>query len=242
MNSSNTSNNRFKFKQFEMCNSLSGLKIGTDGVLLGAWCDVSSKKIVWDVGSGTGLIALMIAQRCDAKIYAIEIDDVSAGECEVNISNSAWSDRLSVVKDDVFSVSSQLPRPDLIVCNPPFFGVNSSLEARNESRDCARRSVSLSVEKLIALASEVLSPGGALCFIVPFDKNSDIEYAASINKMNVRATVDVITREGKLPVRRLWRLEREAGPLMHSDLMIRTADGNYSEEYMMLTKDYYLKF
>lgn len=243
MKENDTSAQVFKFKRFEMRNSLSGLKIGTDGVLLGAWTDVADARTVWDVGSGTGLIALMLAQRCDSLITAIEIDPVSASECDINLRNSPWSDRLEFVSGDVFAIARNLEAPDLIVCNPPFFEAGASIAAAGLSRDRARRSVtSLSAESLISLAADVLSPSGALCFIMPCDRNSDVEYFAALKRLHVRQTVDVVTRDGKSPVRRLWRLERAAGLCARSVLSIRNADGSYSDEYRQLTGDYYLNF
>lgn len=233
----------FRFKHFEMRNSLSGLKIGTDGVLLGAWADVTDAGTVWDVGSGTGLIALMLAQRCNSLITAIEIDPVSASECEMNLLNSPWRDRLSFVNDDVFAIAHNLDAPDLIVCNPPFFDFSASVAATGLSRDRARRSVeSLSAESLISLAAEVLSPSGALCFIMPCDRNSDVEYFTALKRLHVRQTVDVVTRAGKSPMRRLWRLERVSGSCDRTVLSIRNADGSYTDEYRLLTGDYYLNF
>ena len=152
----------FRFKRFELANEKSAMKIGTDGVLLGAWADVSNARTAWDVGCGTGLITLMLAQRTDnMDIIGIEIDSDAAEESSANVRASEWSRRVRVVYDDVLKCYNELPVPDLIVSNPPFF--KNALKAHGLARNSARHDDTLSYADLIRVASESLSVYGISC-------------------------------------------------------------------------------
>lgn len=232
----------FRFKKFEMNNSASGLKIGTDGVLLGAWADVGGGNHVWDVGCGTGLIALMLAQRYDCHFSAIEIERDAADEAEGNIARSPWKERIKLIHGNISEVAASLPAPDSIVSNPPYYASGKSIEAGNQKRDTARRDSSLCFASLIALASLYLRPEGNLFLISPFDRKADIEWEATLRGLHVRKCTPVITKDSAKPSRILWHISRVSGPTVTDRLLVRDAAGNYTDEFKTLTKDYYLNF
>ena len=167
-----TRENTFRFKQFAVLNDKTAMKVGTDGVLLGAWCDVCEAKSVLDVGTGCGLIALMIAQRnADCNIDCIDIDEGAIEEARINADNSPWSDRIHPFMSD-FKQFICDKKYDLIVSNPPFF--NNGVLAPDKSRQNARHTVELSFEQLIHKAISLLSDKGKLCLISATDAEEEI--------------------------------------------------------------------
>lgn len=239
----------FRFKRFAISNTRSAQKVGTDGVIVGAVASAPSPGEIWDVGAGTGLIALMLAQRYpSAHITAIEIDSVAALECKENAGASPWGNRVEVVEGDVACVAPGLKAPDMIVSNPPFATTGGrSPDAR---RAIARQDGSLSPVSLIAIAAEWLAPGGRLVFIAPYDRNDEITLAAELARMNPVEMIDVASHSGKQPIRRVWTMVRRAESkgvaVAASRLDIRTSspDGDmiFTEPYIDLTKDFYLDF
>ncbi len=243
MSNPNKASGKFRFKQFTMNNNAGGLKIGTDGVLLGAWARPVTDSVVWDVGCGGGLIALMVAQRMpDASVKAIEIDREASAEARVNAANSPWNDRVEVVEGDIHSVGPRLPRPELIVSNPPYYNSSGAIPAAGQSRDMARRDTTLSFKSLIELSTNVLLPSGNLCMISPYDRKAEIEWLCAINRLFVREQTAVSSRDGKAPIRILWHISRTDGPCLCRELSIRDRAENFTDGYINLTKDYYLDF
>lgn len=217
------------------------MKIGTDGVLLGAWADVECARVAWDVGCGTGLIALMLAQRTeDTHIVGIEIDDDAADEARTNIGASEWRSRVDVVHGDFLECFRDLPTPDLIVSNPPFF--TNALRAQGTARNGARHDDTLSYSDLIRVASDALSLEGKLCMVSPVERREDIEWACCLYKLYVQRVTEVVTVPDKCAKRLLWRVGRMAAtPAVVDSLYIKDAKGDYTEEYRALTGDFYLK-
>lgn len=236
----------FRFKQFSMLNCVDGLKIGSDGVLLGAWVDVGDAKCIWDIGTGTGVIALMAAQRAlpSSHITAFEIDPKAAAVATENFNNSPWGRRMKVAEGDALSTAGDTEPsaeiPDLILSNPPYFARNASLATRCAERDAARREGTLSFESLIQLAAKRLSASGRLCFISPSDRHEDIEWLATLHGLNIKHSTEIITKEGRQPSRILWELWRFGTLRTNDRLTIRDASGAYTEAYRLLTDDYYL--
>lgn len=232
----------FRFKQFEVSNKLSAMKVNTDGVVLGAWCEVSDgADVAWDIGCGTGVIALMLAQRSNMHVYAVDIDAGAVAETSVNIRNSPWPNRIEAVKGDFADIYSLLPRPDLIVSNPPYFTeTKHSLVSPQRRKGCARHEGSLSYERLISVAAEVLSASGRLAMISPADRASEIEMSASMHRLYVQRMVGLSARDGMPCSRILWELGREMTVAERSFLSIRDTDNSYTPEYSELVKDFYL--
>lgn len=233
----------FRFKQFSLSNNDSAMKVSTDGVLLGAWCPPVNGH-VWDVGAGTGLIALMLAQRGAQGVSAVEIAPLAAKEAMKNVSASPWPDRINTICGDICDVCGILPRPDLIVSNPPYFV--SSLKPADGARSLARHEGSLTYDSLIAIASHYLTDEGRLCMVSPADRRADIEWSTALHRLYVRRMTSVSTIEGKDPTRMLWEFGRTPAKLLEDSLAIRREagdkSGEYTEEYMDLTRDFYLNF
>lgn len=229
----------FRFKQFAVLNDRTAMKVGTDGVLLGAWCTVTGTRRVLDVGTGCGVIALMVAQRnSEAVVDAIDIDQGAIEEATVNFANSPWSDRLTARLED-FNDMADREHYDLIVSNPPYF--TDSLLPPDATRTLARHTGSLSYQQLIEGAVRWLSPDGMLALISPTDAEGTIIEAAAMASLPVRQLTRVIPVEGAAPKRTLWLLSHRINPYHENYLTIAHSDGSFTSEYIALTRDFYLK-
>lgn len=230
----------FRFKQFSVEHRRSSVKVGTDGVLIGAWCDVSGVTTALDVGTGCGLIALMLAQRSSvAVIDAVDIDHDSIEESKENFKSSPWGDRLHCHECD-FTKFDCGKKYDLIVSNPPFF-VNGIL-APNQSRRNARHTVTLTYEKLLSHAAELLEDDGKIAIISPVDVREEILDVCQDNKLFVSSITEVISVARKEPVRLLWQISKKMCETVISELVIETSPGVYSEAYKALCQGFYLRF
>ena len=230
----------FRFKQFSVLNDRTAMKVGTDGVLLGAWCPFEGAQRVLDVGTGCGVIALMIAQRNgDAVIEGIDIDRDAIEEAAINFANSPWSERLTATMADFNALPGSYPY-DLIVSNPPYF--TDSLLPPDMSRTLARHTRTLTYRQLIEGASRLLSAAGNLALITPTDAEGDIVEAATFASLPVRRLTHVIPVEGAALKRTLWLLSRRAMPYREDTLTIAHSDGSFTSDYIALTGAFYLKF
>lgn len=232
---------RFQFKQFGINDSECAMKIGTDGVLLGAWANIQQSHKILDVGSGSGLISLMLAQRCNASITGIEIDSFATKQSIENINASPWKNRISVINADFIewaSMAHNFSQFDLIVSNPPFF--NNGPVAPNEYRAIARHCNSLGYEQLIKLSKLLMTYNGKLSFISPYERKDEIIFYCDIAKLYITKLVDVYSKEGGKIVRTLWEIGNINCSTNYSKISIRSKDNNYSKEYIDLTKDFYL--
>ena len=232
----------FRFKQFQVLNDKTAMKVGTDGVLLGAWCEVTDARHVLDVGTGCGVIALMVAQRnAESRIDAIEIDEASAKEAALNFSRSPWAERLHLVHGDFTAVETWWSgeKYDLIVSNPPFF--THGVLPPEASRMTARHTQNLDYGQLLKTASAMLADGGKIALITPFDNIKEIVEEGIFNCLNISKKVNVISLNGLPPKRVLWELCKEACEMKENELVIEERAGCFSEDYVTLCKDFYLK-
>lgn len=232
----------FRFKRFAVCHECSGMKVGTDGVLLGAWTDLRGCGRVWDVGCGSGLIALMVAQRSrDVLIDAVDIEEGAVVDARKNVDASVWGDRMAVHHGDINMIASNLMKPDLIVSNPPFF--QPGVDSPSAVRKIARTESGLSCESLVVLAARFLGVNGRLCMITPASRRQDVELQCALHRLNVVCLTNVATVRGKTPTRILWDIRREATDNVHEDfLSLRESDGSWTDEYVDLTREFYLNF
>jgi tRNA1Val (adenine37-N6)-methyltransferase len=235
-------NQHFKFKQFLINQGKTAFKVGTDGVLLGAWSDVKGVKKILDIGTGTGLIALMLAQRCDAYIIAIEPDSDSYNQAVGNVMNSRWSERIRVENTDFQSFYPRYSETfDLIITNPPFF--SNSLKNPDIRKSNTRHAELLSPDDILTGTSQLLSEKGKLRLILPYTEGNLFIVEASSYGLYCNNILKVKTHPSS-PVRRLLlEFEKIKIPLTEKFLTIECGKRHdYSDEYIDLTKDFYLYF
>ena len=229
----------FRFKQFAVLNDRTAMKVGTDGVLLGAWCPVDGARRVLDVGTGCGVIALIVAQRnATAVIDAIDIDPGAIQEATFNFGNSAWSERLTALEGD-FNHLQATGGYDLIVSNPPYF--TNGVLPTGDARTGARHTTSLSYRQLVEGAARLLNDNGSLALITPTDAEDVIVETAAFASLPVRKLTRVIPVEGAPSKRTLWVLSRREIPYREDMLTIAHSDGTFTSEYVELTGAFYLK-
>ncbi len=223
------SNTYFSFKQFTIHQELCAMKVGTDGVLLGGWA-VGGERIL-DIGCGTGVIALMMAQRYPAShVVAIDIDEGAFRQTTMNIQESPFADRVEVYQ---VSLQNYFTDPfDAIVCNPPFFA--NQLKGPDQQRNMARHTDSLSFADLFKHAKRLLKPTGTFSLVVPDSARSEIDFQAVLNGFYPLHKCAVKTTQKKAPKRFLLSYGLVAQPCQHTELIIG------SETYQEMLKDFYL--
>ncbi len=233
----------FDFKKFRIDDRNCAMKVGTDGVLLGSWTDLGDVSSVVDVGCGSGLISLMIAQRLgdiNYKVTGIDIDRPSVDAARVNISNSPWSGAVDVECMD-FADYDCNREVDLIVSNPPFFSTGE--RSPRESRSVARHKGALSPESLISYASAHLSPRGSVSLIAPAEDEDELVFLSEMAALHPRRITRVVSVAGRSPYRVLLQAWRADGASTVDTIVIRESDGaTYTPQYRSLTKDFYLNF
>lgn len=233
------SNSWFRFKQFNVEQDRCSMKVGTDGVLLGAWFPLVGGCRVLDIGTGTGLVALMAAQRGAGRVTAVEIDPDAAAQAASNAAASPWADVIDVRCSDIAAFNPDA-RYDRIVCNPPYF--RDSLRCPDTGRNTARHNDALSYETLASCSAAMLADDGMVCLVLPFDSVPDFSRCAAACGLDMCQRVDVVTAHGKSPKRSLVAYSKSAGPLSVSVLEMCGADGNETPDYISLVKDFYLKY
>lgn len=233
----------FEFKRFRIEQSRSAMKVGTDGVLLGAWARIEPcHRRILDVGTGTGLVALMAAQRTEewgARIVGVEIDHSAALDAEENVASSPWSDRVEIVASPIQTYSSDEPF-DHIISNPPYFV--DSLTSPDSGRTTARHTTSLRFDELAAESAARLTEEGILSLILPYDAAAEMTLSAVRAGLFLCRRTDVSSKASRGPLRSLLEFGRKARPTLRDSLVIHSATGDYSEPYRTLTRDFYLKF
>lgn len=231
----------FKFKQFTVWHDQCAMKVGTDGALLGAWATPGQARRILDVGTGTGLIALMLAQRCDAQIDAIDIDADACLQARENVRRSPFEGRIAVFHAPLHAFQPADDQPyDLIVSNPPYF--IDSLKCPNNKRSLARHTDTLPLEELIQESRRLLSPTGRLCLILPFDQQTRLEQLCQAAGFQLILQTNVSPVVGSAPKRLLaeWGREATTSP-RQTHLSIEYPDRRHTEEFIALEKPYYLK-
>lgn len=229
----------FTFKQFTIHHDRCAMKVGTDGVLLGAWTNLENARRVLDVGTGTGLIALMLAQRSkEASIIAIDIDADAVGQARENVLVSPWKDRVEVALQDVCTYTPNALF-DTIVSNPPYF-VNS-LKCPDDQRTTARHTDTLDADRLLGKVAELLSPEGRFSLILPAEQTDELLRIAEEKGLYPSRITRVITRPGLSPKRVLVEFQKAPQDYEETELVVELERHVYSEDYIALTKDFYLK-
>jgi tRNA1Val (adenine37-N6)-methyltransferase len=232
----------FQFKQFTIHQDQCAMKVGTDGVLLGAWTDCSSAQRILDIGIGTGLIALMLAQRSKAIIDGIEIDELATQQALQNVENSPWAERINIIHQSFQDFCNTQTKPyDLIVSNPPYF--ENSLKSPSASRTTARHTDSLTSLEIISACKKLLTKNGKLSLILPVQEGIECIVKAKEQGLYLQRKTTVIPRRGAAVKRILLCVGFEDCICQEAELLIEMDSRHeYSEEYKELTRDYYLKF
>jgi tRNA1Val (adenine37-N6)-methyltransferase len=234
-------NNYFNFKQFSINQDKSVFKVGTDGVLLGASVNVSGVKRILDIGSGTGLIAIMLAQRSEAEIVAIEPDYESYLQTCSNVSLCRWESRIRVVHSNLQDYKPGEERFDLIVTNPPYF--KDSMKCPDPRKSAARHNDSLSSDELLSAVNRLLGVNGVFQLIMPYAEGA--VFIAEAQQFGLYCSN--ILKIKPLPASDIRRLimtfSREKVSVTEKFLTIeRGVRHDFTEDYRNLTKDFYLKF
>lgn len=233
------SNQYFEFKRFRLEQDRCSMKVGTDGVLLGAWFPMERGLSVLDIGTGTGLIALMAAQRGAGQVTAVEIDPDAAAQAASNSARTDWAEIITVVNADIAHFTA-CRRFDRIVCNPPFF--RDSLRCPDAGRTTARHNDSLSFETLALCSADMLEPDGLLCVVIPFESVGEFAKSAAGAGLNLCKRIDVVTSAGKAPKRSLLAFSKSYSGLETGVLEMFGSDGKETPDYIELVKEFYLKY
>lgn len=234
-------NSYFSFRQFIIHHDKCAMKVGTDGVLLGAWANPDDAQNVLDVGTGTGLIAVMIAQRCNAVIHAVEIDRNASSQAQENINTCPWNNRIHLFHHSFQHFAESAPLPyDLIVSNPPYF--RNALKPSVKSRSLARHDDGLSYEGLLFHSVRILSDKGRIAVIIPAAEADHFVETACLYGLFPKRKMIVKPLPSKPASRCMLELSRIHNESCKEDILTIRGDDHisYTEEYKALTKDYYL--
>ncbi|WP_050146853.1 tRNA(1)(Val) (adenine(37)-N(6))-methyltransferase TrmN [Yersinia alsatica] len=233
----------FTFKQFFVAHDRCAMKVGTDGVLLGAWVPVEKARKVLDIGCGSGLIALMIAQRSapEVEIDGVELEPEAAQQASSNAAQSPWAERVHIYAQDVHQFAESHPHQyDLIVSNPPYFA--PAVACRDEARDTARYTGSLTHDALLNCAEKLITKEGIFCVVLPHDLGEELARLAVQQDWFVHCQVDIRDRPGKPLHRMLLTLSRQPAETQYQHLDLRQSEGVYSPEFCALISEFYLNY
>lgn len=230
----------FAFKQFKIKQDKCAMKVGTDAVLLGAWTNCGDAKKILDVGTGTGVLALMLAQKSEAQIWAIDIDKDSCTEAEENANNCLWKDRLHVLNISMQEFTKVNSNDfDVIISNPPYF--TDAYKAKELARNTARHTDELPFNQLIECVAKLLHDDGHFFSILPFSEAQQFISIASKNNLHLIKSTRVKTKPEKEPKRLLMMYAKKPQTHQEDELIIELDERHhYTKEYIQLTKDYYL--
>ena len=230
----------FRFRRFSVDDHGCGQKICSDSVLLGAWILTAcpSVKTVLDIGTGSGLLALMAADLAkEAQITAVELEPAAANAAKANFETSPWAQRLILITGDFRESASEVGY-DLILCNPPFFSTGAHSE--DTRRASARHEGSLNYATLLRFAAHNLTENGHLGLISPADRETEILFEGELAGLNLLKLCRVHTSAKKSATRLLWNFSKSSCSQITERLDIRDASGSYTDQYLSLVQDIYL--
>lgn len=233
---------KFRFIKFEVSHHRSTMKVGTDAVVLGAWLEVAGAHRILEIGTGCGIIALMLAQKSLATIHAIDVDEASANEASENFAGSSWTDRLHsfhVSLNDFAANKTGIY--DLIVSNPPFF--QNSLLPPTKGRQLARHNVELTFETFLSDSSRLLSHEGKLAVILPCSEEEKFFEIAGKEGLFLHSKLNIYPKPSK-PKKRVilvFSSTKRENPIVDS-IILRNEDGLYSDGYKRITKEFHAGF
>lgn len=240
MHRKNGSDKAFYFKQFHIHHDRCGMKVGTDGVLLGSWADISNKKKILDIGTGSGVIALMLAQRSssDAIIDAVEINGQAFEQACENVAISPWPKKIKMSHSSIqnFEIETNY---DLIVCNPPYF--IKSLKPTDQNRAQSRHATDLTYPDLIASAKRLLAPNGILSIVLPIRESTEFSKEAGRLSFFTKRKCSIRTKSAK-PIDRILMEFSPGRSVVNevNELTIQNEKGEWTKSYLELVSPFYL--
>jgi tRNA1Val (adenine37-N6)-methyltransferase len=237
------SNDTFEFKKFKIKHDRCAMRVGTDAVLLGAWVIPNGSKTILDIGTGSGVIAMMLAQKSTAKILAVDIDKESTEQAVENVQNSVFAGQVEIVHTSFQNFAETTnSKFDLIVTNPPYF--IDSLKNSNDTKATARHNDSLSYSDLLAGVKRLLSEKGKFCLILPTKEAAIFRELAQAKGLYLSKLLRIRTRmEKDTEKRHLMQFEFKETEFSESTLVIEAdSHRNYTAQYKEFTKDYYINF
>lgn len=231
----------FRFKQFSVAQDRCPMKVGTDGILLGAWAGAKGTKRILDIGTGTGLIAIMLAQRTsnDTIIDGVEIDPSSFQQAQENMANAPWTNRIHAIESsiqDYAKVASDTY--DLIVSNPPFF--SGGTISQNQDKTSVRHTVKLPHGDLLSATRALLAKEGRLAVVLPYIEGLRFQELAATYSFYVVRVTEVRAKASKAVERLLMEFERSPGEVKKDELVIMEEDGLWTAAFINLAKAFYL--
>ncbi len=225
----------FRFQKFDIIQHENVFRVGTDGVLLGALCQVENAQKILEVGTGTGLISLMLAQRNpNAKITALDLNEDAVKLAQENFKNSPFSERLQVFHQD-FKIFESQKKYDFVVCNPPFFEENNSVKDI-----LARQQVELTFRNLIEKASKILSSEGIFSVIIPSESAQEFENLAQDFDLHLVRKINIFGIENGVLKRNVLEFSKKKSALETLDFTIEKSPRKYSDQYLELTKEFHV--
>ena len=233
--------NSFQFKQFTINQDRCAMKVGTDGTLLGAWANAPMGPCrILDIGTGTGLVALMMAQRFpESQVVGIDIDRDATIQAMENVDASPYSERITIINEDATKIDDKEVF-DAIVCNPPYFV--DSLTCPESQRTLARHTVTLTYEQLMKTAYKLLNNNGIFSIIIPTENNDAIGSAAALAGFIISRICMIKTTPNKLPKRQLMEFRKNRIlDFEFKEEVLEIIHNQRSEWYHELTKDFYIK-
>ncbi len=230
----------FSFKQFQIDDSECGMKVSTDSVVLAAWAPLAHAKSILDIGTGSGLLALMSAQRSQADIVGIELNSQGVQAALANVLNSPWAKRIEIIQSDINTFAMQTDLTfDHVICNPPYFltGPQTKIQHRAD----ARHTNTLSFEQLIKAIERLLSNDGIASLILPTEVSATFFELVAQSSLNLALVQPICSVEGKAQRRVLFTLSKlKKETEYQSALILRDKQNQYTDEMVELTKDFYL--
>ncbi len=237
------SQDTFVFKQFTIQQDKCAMKVGTDAVILGAWVNTKEANQILDIGTGTAILSLMLAQKSTANIDALEIDKASFEQAVENVQFSKWVNQINVIHTSFQDYySEQEKKYDLIISNPPYF--IDSLKAKEDARTNARHNTLLPFEELIKGVVKMLNTKGKFCVILPINEAGILRDLAETNGLQISKLLRVRTKAGKENEKRhLMQFEFKPQTFSENTIVIEKENRHdYTDEYKELTGDFYLHF
>lgn len=239
----------FQFKQFYVNHEQSAMKVGTDSIVLGSWTQVNGAKRILDIGTGSGLLALMMAQRSGAEcaITAIDIESTAVNQANFNFIASKWKKKFGCREVALQDFSTEMAF-DLIISNPPYFPKrqfsknDETTQNQTLARLRARQQDTLSLADLLTNVKRLLASNGVFCCVLPSDLDTLFTELAQEQALAIQRKLSLLPTPEKPPIRSLWQIGAEAKKLEEQELIIKEEMGQYTNSYKTLTKDFYLHF